>query len=350
MLQVYESIEGWLAFTCGVRGSMHDAQQTPCQDALGIVSGWMIDQPYVAAAVADGHGDTKYPFSHIGASLAVQAAIQEFQKFCLTLAKAQQDPESVQNITKTIDPKEQLLELVWQTIQTNQTEDDVQAIIDRLGQLFTNPDILREKLNELSSKTPASSETINTTLRQIDKSFSSDFARLVVRCWRQSIRQENYYSTSTSYKPFGTTLLFAGIINNYLYLSQIGDGSIMILDSTGWHPAFQETTGSNLVGGQTHSLASQNTDKLFQVTQKPLNDVAAIFLSTDGLENSFDSAKDFQDLLQAIIDNLSDYRFTEVADLLQNRLSTYTSQGSGDDIALVGLIRNPLKQQQSSSS
>lgn len=347
MLQVYQSIEGWLAFTCGVRGSMHDVQQTPCQDALGIASGWIIDQPYVAAAVADGHGDTKYPFSHIGASLAVQAAIQEFQKFCLALAKANQDPESVQNITKTTDYKEQLLELLWQTIQTNQagqTEDDFQAIIDRLCQLFAKPDVLREKLNELSSKTLSSSETINTTLRQIDKSFSSDFARLVVRSWRQFIRQESRYTASTSYKPFGTTLLFAGITSKYLYLSQIGDGSIMILDSTGWHPAFPETTGSNLVGGQTHSLASQNTDKLFQVIQKPLNDVAAIFLSTDGLENSFDSEQDFQNLLQAIIDNLPDYRFTEVADLLQDRLSTYTSQGSGDDIALIGLIRNTLKQ------
>lgn len=346
MLKVYQSIEGWLAFSCGVRGSVHDVQQTPCQDALGIFSGWMIDQPYVAAAVADGHGDPKYPFSHIGASLAVQSAIEEFQRFCLTLAKVQQDPESVREPTKTTDHKKQLLELLAEIIessQANQTDDNPEAIFDRIEQLFTKRDALLQKLNELSSKTSSPPETVNNALRQIDKSFSIDFARLVVRRWRQFIRQESRYSTSTSYKPFGTTLLFAGMISNYLYLSQIGDGSIMILDSTGWHPAFPETTGSNLVGGQTHSLASQNTDKLFQVTQKPLNDLAAIFLSTDGLENSFDSDKDFQDLLQAIIDNLSDYRFTEVADLLQSQLSTYTSQGSGDDIALVGLIRNPLK-------
>jgi serine/threonine protein phosphatase PrpC len=52
---------------------------TPCQDAYGIASGAVAGLPYVAIALADGHGSEKHDLSEFGAALAAKAGLEEMQ-------------------------------------------------------------------------------------------------------------------------------------------------------------------------------------------------------------------------------------------------------------------------------
>ena len=77
-LPICEPALGWV-FGCCRRGASHVHSNTPCQDAYGISTGSVAGSPYVAIAVADGHGDKKHDLSQFGAALAVQAALEEMR-------------------------------------------------------------------------------------------------------------------------------------------------------------------------------------------------------------------------------------------------------------------------------
>lgn len=82
LMLVADPVQKVSAFACACQGASHRSgdNPTPCQDAHLLVSGSAAGLPYLFAAVADGHGSAKHDLSHIGAQLAVQAALQVFQK------------------------------------------------------------------------------------------------------------------------------------------------------------------------------------------------------------------------------------------------------------------------------
>ncbi|RJP92428.1 MAG: protein phosphatase 2C domain-containing protein [Desulfobacteraceae bacterium] len=82
-LPIYEASLGH-AFGCSVKGSSHELNQLPCQDAYSIWTGASSGNPYIILAVADGHGDKKHDLSQYGSFLAVKAAIDEMLSFCAT--------------------------------------------------------------------------------------------------------------------------------------------------------------------------------------------------------------------------------------------------------------------------
>ena len=67
---------GW-ACGCTRRGSSHERDGRPCQDAHAIWASSFAGEPVLVAAVADGHGGGRHDLSHCGAALAVQAAVGE---------------------------------------------------------------------------------------------------------------------------------------------------------------------------------------------------------------------------------------------------------------------------------
>lgn len=71
--KVGDSRLGWI-FGYSHIGPSHKQGNKPNQDAYNLCSGSFAGTPYLIACVADGHGDKKYPNSHIGSSYAVQDA------------------------------------------------------------------------------------------------------------------------------------------------------------------------------------------------------------------------------------------------------------------------------------
>jgi len=71
---------GW-AFGCSRMGASHIRLSRPCEDAYAIYSGASGAIPCIAIAIADGHGDPRHDLSGTGASLAVQAGVDELTGF-----------------------------------------------------------------------------------------------------------------------------------------------------------------------------------------------------------------------------------------------------------------------------
>ena len=72
---------GW-AFGCSRTGAAHIRAGRPCEDAYSLWSSSAGAEPFLACAVADGHGDIRHDLSRIGSSLAVEAATGEMAAFC----------------------------------------------------------------------------------------------------------------------------------------------------------------------------------------------------------------------------------------------------------------------------
>lgn len=72
---------GW-AFGCSRTGAAHLRAGRPCEDAYALWSSSRGAEPFLACAVADGHGDIRHDLSRIGSALAVEAATSEMAAFC----------------------------------------------------------------------------------------------------------------------------------------------------------------------------------------------------------------------------------------------------------------------------
>jgi serine/threonine protein phosphatase PrpC len=71
---------GW-AFGCSRAGASHRKNGRPCEDAFALWSASSGAIPYLAFALADGHGDSRHDQSCTGAALAVQSAVEELVSF-----------------------------------------------------------------------------------------------------------------------------------------------------------------------------------------------------------------------------------------------------------------------------
>jgi len=80
--KVGDSRLGWI-FGYSHIGPSHKQGNKPNQDSYNLCSGSYAGTPYLIACVADGHGDKKYPNSHIGSSYAVQDATNVLGKMIL---------------------------------------------------------------------------------------------------------------------------------------------------------------------------------------------------------------------------------------------------------------------------
>lgn len=75
----------WQVAGQSVRGAAHERSGMPNQDAIH----WIANGSLLVLAVADGHGSSRYPLSHIGASLAVETATQLVHDFLAGQADAE---------------------------------------------------------------------------------------------------------------------------------------------------------------------------------------------------------------------------------------------------------------------
>lgn len=328
-----EPIQGWAAFGCSIQGASHQRSQplVPCQDAYLITSGTVMAQPYLVAAVADGHGDKKYDRSQLGAALAVQAAAHEFYKFCVSHGHFPPDLTSKR--------RELFKEIFCRYVD--------QQNLEVFGAAAHEPPVLRDIfLEDVTREWQATlmEQGINpgpTPLKQLVEEFKTEFPKTVMRSWRRRVQQDYEINGegSRQYTRYGTTLIFAGITAEELYLAQLGDGDIILLSKTGEAERVFELPQKD-VGGVTQSLSSPDADKLMQVHYKTLDDdLAAIILATDGLVNCFGDDDAFFNFLRAITDNLDQYPMKQVAGMVQEKLPELSQQGSGDDITVTVLFR-----------
>ncbi len=241
-------------------------------------SGSVIGDEFAIAVVADGHGSAKHFRSDIGSKIAVRITIGLLEKY---LGR--------------------------------------QSFRDQFGD---HPDFI---------------------LRQIEKQILMKWREAVVEYHRENPlteeEEEKLAGRAETSIPviYGSTVLAAVMTQDFAFGMVLGDGGLVALDSK--DRLFIPVEDENAHANYTSSLCNTNAIDYF-VHWYSMEEMKALFVSTDGLYKSFASEEDFLRYHGLIHRMLSDPDKT-VGSLKRN-FEKRTREGSGDDIS-ISLIyrRNP---------
>lgn len=259
-------------------GESHLRQSLPCQDAYKLVTASHAAESWAGFSVADGHGSKKCVHSDVGSANACQAAMLAFEALLL---KSNGDSNTLAENFRAKFAREMLNK--WQELCKSHFEYH----------------------HTLENKTEATA----------DASFSEggDFLN-------------NY----------GTTLSAAFLSDKELFLFRIGDSDITVLDDNKNSPYFAFKDDDSLVGSQTHSLCTKNAFDNAQVDIISATDLKAVFLTTDGVINSFGTDEGFfRALSKSVYGQMGEFGLQAMIDSLPDYMRNMTKKGSGDDVTLV---------------
>lgn len=266
---------------CIVHGADHIAKNKICQDAAG----YLTNDNYAAAVVADGHGGEKYIRSDIGSKMAVQSAIE------------------------TVDSYMKDFEKFSQKIGNNQ-----EYILEKMQeQFFARWSVGIETYHKEHPLTKEETEILT----------------------RENADPKDIYVM------YGSTVLIAVMAEDFYYGMLVGDGGFVVVEQDGSVsiPIEDERSYANYCS----SICSQNAIDAFRSFYRegiPLS----ISVSTDGLIKSFDNEEDFKKyhlLITSMLMNIEN-----CTTRLNKNLNKRTCDGSGDDISIAVIFNTDTVEQQ----
>lgn len=283
-------MDKYSSFSCTCTGASHMARELICQD----YSGESNNDDFVFASTADGHGSQQYLRTEKGSEFAVQAAYECAEEFVESLKGAEDvlaDPEK----------RFSLFEQLWKNV------------VDRWNEL------IYEDFNEH----PFTGEE----LERIPE--------------RYSYYRETYMSGE--YKDaYGTTLAFAVVTESYAFCMQIGDGTCVIItkDGDAEEPVPKDERCHDNI---TTSMCQDEAEKLARCAFFAGDDIpAAIFLGTDGIDNSYWDRQQLWDFYKGLAFDLSQNGLDEGFNQLTSFLPELSRLGSGDDVSCAGIYDSEM--------
>lgn len=272
---------GW-AFGSSRTGASHLRSGRPCEDAFALWSGASGAIPCIAAAIADGHGDSRHDRSRAGAALAVQAAIDELVSF-----------HRIHGETGS------------RVVLRSEFRADFPRRTTRRWREAVLGDAVRRKIEILPQ----------------EGSGSGDFSR------------------------YGTTLIASMVLADTILIGQIGDGDVILVrpDGTLDIPIPADTT---LMGAETRSLSSRDAHLLWRTATLDRGAGGILIAATDGISDSFDGSEgeEFKKFITSLAARIREFGIENVAGSLNGWLDRYSELASGDDMTMVFVCINPSEE------
>lgn len=284
-------------FAASSIGTKYAEKNWECQDSSGAIEFDNVQ----AVAVADGHGGGDYFRSQIGAKLAIEILFSELK-----------------NVIKDVKATERFSETAIKNFKYNFVSEWRKAVkkdwYDRLeGKILGEGEIRYKSVSE-----------------KYKARYTSENPAVV----------EKYL-----YAAYGTTLICAVSIGTQILALQIGDGTCVLLKSNGEFSLPIPPEEENFLN-ITVSLCDDNSELKIRhavIDCDSPNSPAAIFLSTDGLDDCFPYYQNEEHLYKfyadVIIDNIiQKYFLTTENEIREELLPGLTQKVSKDDISLAYLI------------
>jgi hypothetical protein len=180
---------------------------------------------------------------------------------------------------------------------------------------------------------------------ELEPAAAAELPRLIMAGWRQAVAEDigklPFDEAETSRlidgpgrdeRPYGATLLVAGIADDRLLYAQIGDGDALLMERSG--QIRKLTRDERLHGNVTTSLCLTSAEEDFRLTVVDLRAELPrlLFLATDGYGNSYPA----QDGLAGVVTDLEQMLDRRGPDWIESQLEQWleeiTTRGSGDDI------------------
>lgn len=260
-----------------VTGKSHVKVAMPNQDAA---LSKILSEDIMISAVADGHGSKKCFRSHLGASYAVESAVEILEK-----------------------------------IQDKLFKDD-ELNIKAFGKYYTKQIVKswRDKVDHHLNEEPIDDTTLD--------------------------KKDQKHIKKNPYIVYGSTLLIVILIKDYIVCYQLGDGDILFI-SQSKRVSKPIKRDERHIANDTSSLCLNKPEKEFKI--KVFRDLKSllkmIIISTDGYSNSFSSEKDFMKVGSDLIDMALDHGFEVIDENLKDWIEETSNLGSGDDTSVSVLLR-----------
>ena len=279
-------MEKYSSFAHSCIGENHIKKGIECQD-----SSLHIDNSlYSFASTADGHGSLCYLRTERGSEFAVDCALECVNEFLSGLKTAEADLSSEKE-------REMLFDQLWRSIvsrwHTTAEED------------FRFEPFTEEELDRIPEQ--------------------FDYYR------------ERYLS-GRYIEAYGTTLAFAVVTEDFALCIQIGDGSCVVLNADGevCEPVPEDPRCYDNV---TTSMCQDDAVLSYRYAYFPKDEIpAAIFLGTDGIENSYWSKEQLYGFYRGLALTFIECGLDEGVRQLSAFLPEMTRRGSGDDVSVSGII------------
>ena len=286
-------------FAASAHGKKYLERGLPCQD----VSDTLEFDGVQAIAVADGHGGKDYFRSDTGAKLAVEIAFKQIKKFCSEL---NDDEIFSDNGIKIFEHS------IWNGWR--------EAVINHWRE---NP------VTDAEFRWQTVSEKYKARFTSTDEKILAKYIPVA----------------------YGTTLICAVSIGAQVLITQIGDGTCVVLQRNGEFKTPVPPDSENILNVVTSLCDSDAVSKFRHVVLDcdenfPLAP-AAIFLSSDGLDDCypvFENEKYLYKLYdETIVAGLIENGFDSTEQEIRDELLPYmTARGSNDDISLAYLLTEDL--------
>lgn len=271
--------ERHVAALISLRGERHRRQGAPNQDASLACGGHVRGLPYVALALADGHGGKDYPKSDLGAQLAVTAFIEmagEFAHYVAELAEATQGDWRREAVRHFRNKCGQRLLQIWQ------------AKVDAHAQAATDP------------------------------------------CAADETRRR-----------YGTTVAGLVLIHDLILAGGIGDSRIYRLHQAETGFKVQQLTETlEGLGLSTPSLVSPAAHLHWQAAASSDEETAALVLATDGFADSF--ADRGESVILDLVEKTQRNGLRWLRERLPPAAEVWNREGVADDLTLILCIRSDL--------
>ena len=291
-------MENIKSFAVSVQGYGHKIKGICCQDSSLKYNA----DDYILISVCDGHGGESYFRSQIGSKIGVETfkdCVQELMKTdCI---------HDFLNSSSDTDPE-----------LSNKFKRDFNASFIHLVKNF----ILnwRNKVYEHYNNNP---------FKETEMSRIAD----------NNVKQR-YLSGKNIYSAYGTTFLGVCYSKKLCFGFQIGDGDLVAQNKNGIFFNLVEDD-PKCVGNMTTSLCADDAFdnvRRFVLVKDDDDYPVAIFASSDGVINSFDSRKNFEKFYSQIIaESTKDHNLEQE---LNDVLDDLSKNGSRDDVSLAGIINH----------
>lgn len=294
----------WLVGGRSVKGSMHVKSNIPNQDSIQ----WIQSQKSnsIILSVADGHGSNIHFRSKMGSHLATKTSIYTLDKF---FNKQDVDYSNI-----------------------SQYKESIRFLLPRLMVRSWHDGVLNHY-----QKHPFSKNELYYLIKNNDTNLSNP---------ENNIINTLYSDPKIAY---GTTLLSVYLSKKFLFIFQIGDGDVLIVNRSGkvFSPLLNTFDSDSdkfaLSLNQTASLCMKNSWLEFKTVIYSIDDIqpSLILLSTDGYSNSFSSFEHFNKIGIDYLSLFKNNGYSYVIENLSQILRETSINGSGDDITL-GFLYLPL--------
>lgn len=269
------------SFDMSIIGQSHINKNKICQDYT--ISYY--DSQMAIAIVCDGHGGNEYFRSDKGAKFACECALSSIRQF-----------------------------MEYENIFLNKSTKNIDEILNQLTK-----NIIAE-WNMCVYKDAEENE------------FTEDEISSVSEDYKIKIQKKEKIES-----VYGTTLIATVISKNYLFCLQIGDGNCTVIynDGTIESPI---PTDDKCMFNVTTSLCDSNAYLNFRhYYSDKIPD--AVFISTDGVENSFKNQKALNDFFKKVLESFQVDTFENAYEELEKYLPQLSRKGSGDDLSISGILK-----------